>query len=654
MNSSIKRFFNDLSVRQKLLTGFGLVLAITLLVAWTSWRALEGALHRFDILLRVNDIDTKLYQVRQHEKDFIIRSDEQAISSALQLIGEIQGIADSTLKVMTIPRTIDLMKQIQADLGQYQQKLTGLADMEKNKRSAQQNMEQAAREALKQFDELEQRLTEAALQQIRQSGDENGIRALESATHASGMAKDVLTARRHEKDFVMRGDDQYAGKLNALFDALDSRANELAGRIIEPSAREDLDAARKQIERYRSEFANLRQSIQLHADSEIELNTRASGISDSSTDALNMQMQLLEADAHQAKTILATAAAIGFVVGLLSALLIAQLIVVPLRQAVSQARKVAAGDLTSDIRSDRKDELGQLMQAMQDMTESLRSLLKRLSSGIEQLATAAEEMSAVTEQTSAGVTQQKMETEQVATAMHQMVTTVQDVARNAESAADSAGHADRQAQHGTLVVQQAIERIENLAHAIEQSAGAIERLKHDSTNIGTVLDVIKSIAEQTNLLALNAAIEAARAGDAGRGFAVVADEVRALARRTQESTTQIEQLVSTLQDGAQGAVDMMGRSRTQAGQTVEAAKEAGNALLAINTSVSNIQQLNQQIATAAEQQSAVAEEINRSVTSIRDVAEQSAAATEETSVASVDLARLGTELQTEVGRFRLA
>ncbi|MCO6056828.1 methyl-accepting chemotaxis protein [Pseudomonas sp. MOB-449] len=654
MNGPITRFLNDLSVRQKLFTGFGLVLAITLLVAWTSWGALESTLHRFDILLRVNDIDTKLYQVRQHEKDFVIRGDEQSIRDALGIISEIEGIASDTLKVMTIPKTIDLMKQIQADLGQYRDNLVGLGETEKNKRATQQNMEQAAREALKQFDELEKRLNQTAVEQIRATGDEAGIRALENANHASEMAKDVLNARRREKDFIMRGEQEYADQLTSLFEHLDREARELTSRVDDTGAREDLESARQQIERYRNEFSNLRQSIQLHASSEADMSSRASGISAASTDALNLQLQLLETEAGQAKTLLAVAAAIGFVVGLLSALLIAQLIVAPLRLAVQQARKVAAGDLSADIRSERKDELGQLMQAMQDMTESLRSLLRRLSSGIEQLATAAEEMSAVTEQTSAGVHQQKMETEQVATAMNEMVATVQDVARNAESAADSAGEADRQAQQGTAVVQQAIERIESLARAIEQSAGAIERLKHDSTNIGTVLDVIKSIAEQTNLLALNAAIEAARAGDAGRGFAVVADEVRALARRTQESTTQIEQLVSTLQEGAQGAVDMMGRSRSEAGHTVDAAKEAGDALQAINSSVSSIQQLNQQIATAAEQQSAVAEEINRSVTSIRDVAEQSAAATEETSSASIDLARLGGELQTEVNRFRLA
>ncbi|MGE8502690.1 MAG: methyl-accepting chemotaxis protein [Pseudomonas sp.] len=238
--------------------------------------------------------------------------------------------------------------------------------------------------------------------------------------------------------------------------------------------------------------------------------------------------------------------------------------------------------------------------------------------------------------------------------MNQMAATVLDVARNAESAATSASNAEDQTRQGGAVVQQAITSIEQLAHTVEASAEAIGRLKGDSANIGTVLDVIKSIAEQTNLLALNAAIEAARAGDAGRGFAVVADEVRALARRTQESTQQIEQLIETLQSGAENAVGVMTKSRSMAGETVEAARQAGTALTLIDEAVSRIQQMNQQIATASEQQSSVAEEINRSISNIRDIAEQSAAASEETSAASVDLARLGSDLQEQVNRFRVS
>ncbi|MGP0209502.1 methyl-accepting chemotaxis protein [Pseudomonas sp. NCHU5232] len=238
--------------------------------------------------------------------------------------------------------------------------------------------------------------------------------------------------------------------------------------------------------------------------------------------------------------------------------------------------------------------------------------------------------------------------------MNEMTATVLDVARNAETAAHSASEAEEQTRQGGTVVKQAIERIERLAQTVEESVATITRLKGDSANIGTVLDVIKGIAEQTNLLALNAAIEAARAGEAGRGFAVVADEVRALARRTQESTAQIEQLIAALQNGAESAVNVMDKSSSMASDTVETARQAGVALDQIDEAVSRIQQMNQQIATASEQQSSVAEEINRSVSSISDIAEQSAAASEETSASSVDLARLGSDLQQQISRFRVA
>lgn len=647
-------FFLDMSVRKKLFTGFGLVLMICLLVALVSFSALDSTLKRFDTLLKVNDIDTKLYQVRQSEKNFIIRGDDSYIQSASATIEEIRQIVAESLKVMRLPQTITLMEQVSQDVTLYQNKLLELGQTTVQNHAMQKAMEDNAREALKQFDELEAHLNAKAVSQIRASGDENSIRALDFAHQASALAKEVLNARRREKDFILRGEEQYADLLQAHFESLKKAGQQLRNSLSDPVDRSNIDTALEQLARYQIHFGELRQSLQNRKTTEAEMTERARLVSAASSDALKLQMRILETEASEAKAILMGATLVGFVIGLLAALLISQMIVVPLQQVVGLARKVSDGDLSQDIHSDRKDELGILMQAMQAMTVSLRNLLTHLSSSIEQLATAAEEMSAVTDQTSAGVTQQKLETEQVATAMNEMAATVQDVARNAETAACSADQADQQAKQGTFVVQQTIERIEKLATTVEHSAEAIERLSHDSANIGTVLDVIKNVADQTNLLALNAAIEAARAGDAGRGFAVVADEVRALARRTQESTAQIEGLIGTLQSGAQGAVDMMGMSRVEASNTVASAKEAGTVLKTINTAVSNIQQMNQQIATAAEQQSSVAEEINRSVASIRDVAEQSAGAAEESSAASSDLARLSGELQTMVSRFKLA
>ncbi|WP_414860266.1 methyl-accepting chemotaxis protein [Pseudomonas saudiphocaensis] len=234
-----------------------------------------------------------------------------------------------------------------------------------------------------------------------------------------------------------------------------------------------------------------------------------------------------------------------------------------------------------------------------------------------------------------------------------MSATVQDVARNAEAAAEAATHADNEARQGDEVVNEVITQIERLASEVNRSTEAMTHLEQESHKIGSVMDVIKAVAEQTNLLALNAAIEAARAGEAGRGFAVVADEVRTLAQRTQQSTEEIEGLVAGLQSGTQRVSASLNSSHHLAGSSVTLTRKAGTALIAINSGVSSIQSMNQQIAAAAEQQSAVAEEISRSVLNVRDVTEQSSTATQEIAKSSTELARLGHQLTGMVSRFRI-
>ncbi|WP_442964009.1 methyl-accepting chemotaxis protein [Pseudomonas sp. MM211] len=234
-----------------------------------------------------------------------------------------------------------------------------------------------------------------------------------------------------------------------------------------------------------------------------------------------------------------------------------------------------------------------------------------------------------------------------------MSATVQEVARNAADASRAASDADREAAQGDRVVAEAIAQIERLAAEVTRSTEAMSHLQKESNKIGSVMDVIKAVAEQTNLLALNAAIEAARAGEAGRGFAVVADEVRGLAQRTQKSTEEIEGLVAGLQQGTQQVANIMQSSRDLTDSTVELTRKAGGSLESITRTVSNIQSMNQQIAAAAEQQSAVAEEISRSVINVRDISEQTAAASEETAASSVELARLGSQLQQMVSHFRV-
>ncbi|WP_371924918.1 methyl-accepting chemotaxis protein [Pseudomonas sp. R5(2019)] len=287
------------------------------------------------------------------------------------------------------------------------------------------------------------------------------------------------------------------------------------------------------------------------------------------------------------------------------------------------------------------------------MNSGLSGIVSGLQAGIEQLAGSAQSLSAVTEQTNLEVSSQKEETEQVAAAMNQMTATVHDVARNAEEAALAAQTADDKVDSGQAVVRQSMQRIEQLASSAASASHSIESLSAEIQTIGSVLEVIKSVAEQTNLLALNAAIEAARAGEQGRGFAVVADEVRALARRTRQSTEEIERLVSTLRSSAQSSVEQIRNSGELVKLAVSDALQTESALGSIAAAVSLIQQMNQQIAAAAEQQSSVAEEINRSVTSIRASADQSALAMHGNASSSIELAQLGNELKGMVGHFRL-
>nr|WP_273825826.1 methyl-accepting chemotaxis protein [Pseudomonas asplenii] len=337
----------------------------------------------------------------------------------------------------------------------------------------------------------------------------------------------------------------------------------------------------------------------------------------------------------------------------LFAWLLTRSITQPIAQALNAAEHIAEGDLTHPIVVDGTDEAGRLLQAMLKMQQKLRDTLQRISGSATQLASAAEELNSVTEESARGLQQQNNEIEQAATAVNEMTSAVEEVARNAVSTSEASKNATASAGDGRDLVQETVSAIERMSSDVQSTATLIGNLADESRDIGKVLDVIRGLADQTNLLALNAAIEAARAGEAGRGFAVVADEVRALAHRTQQSTSEIERMIGSIQGGTEQAVDSMRNSTERAESTLNIAKGAGLALDTINSAIVEINERNLVIASAAEEQAQVAREVDHNLVNIRDLSVQSATGAGQTSAASNELARLAVDLNGLVARFSL-
>ncbi|MBG6564677.1 methyl-accepting chemotaxis protein [Pseudomonas aeruginosa] len=342
------------------------------------------------------------------------------------------------------------------------------------------------------------------------------------------------------------------------------------------------------------------------------------------------------------------------VLGLLVLWLSARGVTRPILGVAHMLRDIASGegDLTQRLPHTGRDELGELAGWFNRFLDKLQPIIRDVKVSVRDARSTADQSAAISSQTSAGMQQQFREIAQGATASPEMTATAQDGARSAAQAADAARGADQATRDGLALIDRTTQSIDSLAANLTSAMGQVEQLASSSEEIGSVLEVIRAIAEQTNLLALNAAIEAARAGDAGRGFAVVADEVRNLARRTQDSVEQIRGVIEGLQQGTRDVVDAMHGSHRQAQGSVEQVDEAVAALQRIGEAVTVINDMNLQIASAAEEQSSVAEEINRNVAAIRDVTESLSSQAEESAQVSQSLNRLANHQQGLMEQFK--
>lgn len=503
---------------------------------------------------------------------------------------------------------------------------------------------------------------------MRQQSDEVEKNWLPSVMAVGEMSQDLLRIRALTLRLVVNRDSQAVAeneqKILETKTGLYNAESLYEALIVLPEERVLFDRFKTEEQRYlqrQEQVVSLSKSNQLDEAIKV-VNGEMNQLADEMAATLRELLSLNKASANKAAS-LAQGVFIESRSGVIGMILVAALvtiglavwltrsIVLPLAQSLKVAQNVASGDLTGEITVSGKDEPARLQQALKGMQDNLRDTIRRISESSNQLASASEELSCVTEDATRGLHQQSQEIEQAATAVNQMTAAVEEVASNAVATSQASRESDRIAQHGRAQVQQTVVSIEALADDVTANATQVEELAQKVYGISKVLDVIRSIAEQTNLLALNAAIEAARAGDAGRGFAVVADEVRALAHRTQQSTQEIEQMIGGIQQGTDQAVSSMQQSNSRARSTLEVAKSAGTALEEIASAFTLINERNLVIASASEQQAAVAREVDRNLMNIRDLAHQTSTGANQTSAASQELSRLAVGLNTMVARF---
>jgi methyl-accepting chemotaxis protein len=461
----------------------------------------------------------------------------------------------------------------------------------------------------------------------------------------------MLMLRRNEKDFMLRRDEKYLKKFENNYAKFNTALDQLQPLTI--------NEMKNNIARYRSDFNTL--TIK---EVELGLNINSGLISElrntiHQTEAsFNSLTKFLNSEITKASENIYTT--LGIIIVLILVLLSGLMIIIsraiyrPVQSITEKIHVIAEDlDLTQLVNHISKDEVGILSKSFDALISSLRNTVNQVKDGSIQVAQASEEMSCITKEVGDASEQQQQEIEQAVTAINQMTATIQSIAENANTAASAVKDVTAEIGRGKAVTSDARNEIEQLNTEVEGATHAIEALQKNSESIGDILSTISAIAEQTNLLALNAAIEAARAGEQGRGFAVVADEVRTLASRTQESTESIRENITQFQKGTAEVVETVSRSRDRAQTGIAKVSESSEILDSIYANISNIGDMNTQVATAAKEQGFASEEINRNVVRINELAHVCHEQANQAATASGELAKLGSELQGTVQRFKV-
>lgn len=582
--------------------------------------------------IRVGKIKSDMLTLRRHEKDFLMRLDVKyqarfndhvkvIISEIDSLKSELSSLGDSNTQ-------IDELKRVLVDYGQRFNDLVQLQEAQ----------------GLDPNSGLYGTLREAVHKAESKINELNNFELL---------AK-MLMLRRHEKDFMLRDQLKYLDRFNKSHSSFISSLN---ASNIERSVKLEINSSMQNYKASFAEFVRGKETLGL-SSSEGALGELRKTVHQSE-DLLKQLAKNVLVTSQEHRTF---ASILSITIALLIAAIIISIVVLlsvsiskPIRYLSDLMVNISRNkDLTIRYNYEGPKELNDVGSSLNDMLHSFEQSIQEVSQSTISLSSAADQLNTITQSSSEGIRLQQAETASVSTAIEEMTTTVLEVSHAANNAAESAKIVDQESKNGAQLVRDTTRLIGELSKQVIDTAVEMDQLKDEAESINTVVQVIGSIAEQTNLLALNAAIEAARAGETGRGFAVVADEVRTLASRSQASTQEISAIIERLQAKTQSAVSIMKSGETLAQSCVEQATIAGEAIEKITSAVSTISAQNSQIASAADEQTSVAEEIKRNLVNINNIANNSNASATETSQTSSALAKLAVEMQTGIRRFILS